>query len=55
MEKSKENKFKEAQDYANEVLKRTIDPFQHGEEKFKKIPKSDVYTDTHNDYDGESK
>ena len=32
-----------------------IDPFQHGEEKFKRAPKSDVYTDTHNDYDTEDK
>ena len=33
----------------------SIDVFQHGEEKFKKTPKSDVYTDTHNDYDTEDK
>ena len=32
-----------------------VDVFQHGEEKFKRAPKSDVYTDTHNDYDTEDK
>ena len=32
-----------------------VDVFQHGEEKFKKTPKSDVYTDTHNDYNTEDK